>query len=220
VTAAEVSGASSALDAHGGAIRRRLEVKHAAREVGLANARQAIRRCANSIRATHRGETATAETLLAEARELLDVAEAALAAHPDVYYAGFLQDAQKEYAEAAVTRAVVAEEPVPGPDDLGVGDAAWLNGLAEVVGELRRHLLDQLRAGRGERAAALFAAMDEIHGLLAGIDYPDAMTAGLRRSTDVARSILERTRGDLTLTMVQRDLAAALRAEGAALPDA
>jgi translin len=215
-----VSGASSALDAHGVAIRRRLEVKHAAREVGLANARQAIRRCANSIRATHRGETATAETLLAEARELLDVAEAALAAHPDVYYAGFLQDAQKEYAEAAVTRAVVAEEPVPGPDDLGVGDAAWLNGLAEVVGELRRHLLDQLRAGRGERAAALFAAMDEIHGLLAGIDYPDAMTAGLRRSTDVARSILERTRGDLTLTMVQRDLAAALRAEGAALPDA
>ena len=134
-----------------------------------------------------------------------------LAAHPDVLYAGFLQDAEKEYAEALATRALVAGDPVPPPDDVGVGDAPYLNGLAETVGELRRHLLDVLRAGDVPRASALFAAMEEIHALLADLDYPDAITGNLRRSTDVARSIIERTRSDLTLTVIQRDLADALR---------
>lgn len=199
-------------------LQRRLEAKHDAREVGLANTRQAIRRCATAIRAAHRGELGAADGLLDEARGLLDVAEAALAAHPDVYYAGFLQDGHKEYAEARATRALIAGEPLPEPGDLGIGDVPYLNGLAEVVGELRRHLLDALRRGDGARAAAAFAAMDEIYGLLVEIDYPDAMTAGLRRSTDVARSILERTRGDLTLTMVQHELAAALRQGSGAAP--
>jgi translin len=195
-------------------LQRRLEAKYTAREAALANTRQAIRRCASAIRATHRGELETADELLDEARGLLDVAATALAAHPDIYYAGFLQDGQKEYAEARTTRALIAGEPLPEPGDLGIGDVPYLNGLAEVVGELRRHLLDVLRRGDSARAAAAFAAMDEIYGLLVEIDYPDAMTSGLRRSTDVARSILERTRGDLTLTMVQHELAAALRLGG------
>jgi translin len=193
------------------AVAARLDAKHRAREVGLSNARQAIRRCANAIRAVHRGEREAADRLLVEARDLLDVAEAALAAHPDVYYAGFLQDAQKEYAEALAARALVAGEPLPSPEDVGVGDAPYLNGLAEAVGELRRHLLDVLRAGDVARAGELFGAMEEIHALLVDVDYPDAMTGGLRRSTDVARAIIERTRSDLTLTVIQRDLADALR---------
>jgi translin len=193
------------------AVRARLDAKHRAREIGLANTRQAIRRCANAIRAVHRGELEVAGGLLVEARELLDITESVLAAHPDVYYGGFLQDAQKEYAEARATRALVAREPLPAPEDVGVGDAPYLNGLAETVGELRRHVLDVLRAGDVTRAAELFASMEEIHALLADVDYPDAVTLGLRRSTDVARAIIERTRSDLTLTVVQRDLAEALR---------
>jgi translin len=189
----------------------RLDAKHRAREVGLSNARQAIRRCANAIRAVHRGDRKAADALLVDARELLDVAEATLAAHPDVYYAGFLQDAQKEYAEAQATRALVTGEPLPPPEDVGVGDAPYLNGLAEAVGELRRHLLDVLRAGDVARAGELFEAMEEIHAVLVDLDFPDAMTGGLRRSTDVARAIIERTRSDLTLTVIQRDLADALR---------
>jgi translin len=189
----------------------RLDAKHRAREVGLSNARQAIRCCANAIRAVHRGDRKAADALLVEARELLDVAEATLAAHPDVYYAGFLQDAQKEYAEAQATRALVTGEPLPPPEDVGVGDAPYLNGLAEAVGELRRHLLDVLRAGDVARAGELFEAMEEIHAVLVDLDFPDAMTGGLRRSTDVARAIIERTRSDLTLTVIQRDLADALR---------
>jgi translin len=192
-------------------VRARLDAKHRAREVGLSNARQAIRRCANAIRAVHRGDRKAADALLVEARELLDVAEATLAAHPDVYYAGFLLDAQKEYAEAQATRALVTGEPLPPPEDVGVGDAPYLNGLAEAVGELRRHLLDVLRAGDVARAGELFEAMEEIHALLVDLDFPDAMTGGLRRSTDVARAIIERTRSDLTLTVIQRDLADALR---------
>ncbi len=192
-------------------VQARLEVKNHARETAIGRARQAVRRAANAIRAVHRGELGPADRLLVEARELLDVAESVLAAHPDVYYAGFLQDAQKEYAEARATRALVAGEPLPLPEDVGVGDAPYLNGLAETIGELRRHLLDVLRAGNMPRARELFAAMEEIHSLLADVDYPEAITGGLRRSTDVARAVIERTRSDLTLTTIQRDLADALR---------
>jgi translin len=202
----------------GAAIRRRLDTKYAAREVGLANTRQAIRRCANAIRACHRADHEQADALLGEARELLDVAESALAAHPDVYYAGFLQDGQKEYAEARITRAIVAGQPPPGPGETGVPDVPWLGGLAEAIGALRRHTLDRLRAGDVASAGQVFATMDELHGLLTELDFPDAMTSGLRRLTDVARAIVERTRGDLTLSVVQRDLAAALRRDGAAAP--
>ena len=197
-----------------GGLRARLDAKHQAREVGLRNARQAVRCSANAIRAAHRTELERADALLAEARELLEVASSVLAAHPDVLYAGFLQDAQKEYAEALATRALVAGDPLPPPEEVGVGDAPYLNGLAEAVGELRRHLLDVLRAGDVPRASALFAAMEEIHALLADLDYPDAITGNLRRSTDVARAIIERTRSDLTLTVIQRDLADALRRPG------
>jgi translin len=198
------------LEAAAAGLRARFDAKHQAREVGIRNARQAVRGAANAIRAAHRGELARAGALLAEARELLEAAAAVLAAHPDIYYAGFLQDAQKEYAEALATRALVAGDPVPPPEDVGVGDAPYLNGLAETVGELRRHLLDVLRAGDVARATALFAAMEEIHALLADLDYPDAITGNLRRSTDVARSIIERTRSDLTLTSIQLRVSQAL----------
>jgi translin len=192
-------------------VQARLDAKSGAREAAIANTRQAIRRAANAIRSVHRGELEAADQLLVEARGLLDVAESVLAAYPDVYYAGFLHDAQKEYAEARATRALVAGEQLPAPEDVGVGDAPYLNGLAETIGELRRHLLDVLRAGNVGRAIELFEAMEDIHSLLADVDQPDAITGGLRRSTDVARSVIERTRSDLTLTVIQRDLADALR---------
>jgi translin len=195
-------------------VQARFAAKSRAREAALGSARLAVRRAANAIRAVHRGELAAADRLLVEARQLLDLAESVLAAQPDIYYAGFLQDAQKEYAEARATRALVAGEPLPAPEDVGVGDAPYLNGLAETVGELRRHLLDVLRGGDVARANELFGAMEEIHALLADVDYPDAITGGLRRSTDIARAVIERTRSDLTLTTIQRDLADALRRGG------
>jgi translin len=187
-------------------IRKRLDAKSDAREKGLRGSRQAIRHCANSIRATHRGDMELAEDLKKQARASLDDARTAMEPFPDIYYAGFLQDAEKEYAEACATFALINSKEIPTPEEVNVGDAPYLNGLAEAIGELRRHILDIMRQGNLERGEELLGAMDDIYYVLVSMDYPDAMTGGLRRTTDVARSIMERTRGDLSLTLVQRNL--------------
>jgi translin len=187
-------------------IRKRLDAKSQAREKGLRSSRQAIRECANSIRATHRSELELAQELMAAARRSLDAAQEAMEPFPDIYYAGFLMDAEKEYAEARATFALINDKELPTPEDLRIGDAPYLNGLAEAIGELRRHVLDIMRRGQLERGEQLLVAMDDIYYILVSMDYPDAMTGGLRRTTDVARSIMERTRGDLSLTLIQRGL--------------
>jgi translin len=180
--------------------------KHKAREHALPLCREALRHSANAIRAVHRQEFTQAEGLIGCARELLDEAKDALRDHQDTYHAGFVHDAQKEYAEACATLAVIAGRPLPTPETLAVELSAYLNGLGETVGELRRHLLDRLRAGEVGHCEAILAAMDDIYGVLVTVDYPDAMTGGLRRTTDAVRGILERTRGDLTVSVRQREL--------------
>ena len=191
-------------------LHRRFDQTTAARERALPAARRSIRASANSIRAVHRGETAKAEDLMGEARAALDRGLAAVEQQQDVRYAGYLQDAQKEYAEARITAALVAGEDVPRPDDLGVESAPYLNGMAEAIGEIRRHILDLLRAGDTARSEELLTAMEDMYAVLVAIDYPDAITMHLRRSTDVARGIMEKTRGDLSLSLVQKDLRDAL----------
>lgn len=188
-------------------IRKRLDAKSDGREKGLRGSRQAIRECANSIRATHRGDFELAQELMSAAKASLDGARAAMKPFPDIYYAGFLQDAEKEYAEARATFALIGGKEIPTPEELEVGDAPYLNGLAEAIGELRRHILDIMRKGDLARSEEMLGAMDDIYYVLVSMDYPDAMTGGLRRTTDVARSIMERTRGDLSLTLVQQNIA-------------
>ena len=190
----------------------RLAAKHRAREEALTASREATRFSANAIRAAHRGEQDAAAELLDRARAALDAAQAACEGQPEVAHAGFLSDAAKEYAEARTTLAIISDQPLPGPGELGMSDAAYLNGLAETVGELRRHLLDVLRAGHLARCESLLEAMDDIYAVLVEMDFPDGVTGGLRRSTDVARSIIERTRGDLTTALVQAQLRDALEA--------
>lgn len=179
--------------------------------------REAIRAAANAIRAIHRGETGRARSLIAQSRAELDRAFAAAGDHPDILWGGFLQDAAKEYAEARVTAAAVGAEPWPSPEDLAVDDASWLHGLAESVGELRRHCLDRVRHEQLDEAERVLERMDEILATLVTIDVPDALTRGLRRATDAARAITERTRGDLTAALGQRRLRDALDAHRVAL---
>ena len=193
-------------------VRAELEATNEAREQGLPLSRAAIRHAANCIRAVHRGDLDDAEALLAESRAAALGATEVLQAFPQLASAGFVQDAQKEYAEAAITLALIAGRELPGPDALGVRGVAYLHGLAETIGELRRHLLDTLRHGEVERCETLLGQMDDIYSLLVTVDYPDAMTANLRRATDVARGILERTRGDLTISAQQQRLARRLEA--------
>lgn len=189
----------------------RFDVVNAARDQALAEGRQILRLSANTVRAVHRGEFAEASTLVEEAKQRLDALSQNLRPYPNLYWAGYVQDAMKEYAEARITVAVVQGEPVPGPADLDVEDAPYLNALAEAASELRREILDMLRAGEVGRAERLLATMDEIYGALVTIDFPDAITGGLRRTTDQLRGVLERTRGDLTLTYQQNRLRRALR---------
>lgn len=198
----------------GEAVIVRLEGINAARERALAESRQIIRLSANAVRAVHRNEFDVAEELLRQAQELKDALVSHLADYPSIYWSGYVQDAHKEYAEARITLGVIGGRAIPDPAQLGVEDAVYLNGLGEAAGEFRRYCLDAMRRGDLSRAEALLQVMDEIYGLLVSVDYPDAVTGGLRRTTDMVRGVLERTRGDLTLALQQQALTEALgRAE-------
>jgi translin len=191
-------------------IHVRLDAKHAARERALPAARRSIRASANAIRAIHRLELDTAKTLIGESRAAIDEGLAAVEDHADIRHAGYLQDAQKEYAEANLTLALVTGAELPGPTDLDVQDAAYLGGMSDAIGEGRRRLLDLLREGEVAQAERLLDAMEEMYGVLVTMDYPDAITMNLRRATDVSRSLIEKTRGDLSISAVQKDLRDAL----------
>jgi translin len=192
--------------------RQYFDRKNAARENALARSREVIRLSANTIRAVHRREFARANSLLADARAALDSAVASLTAYGDILYAGFVHDAQKEYAEASAVLAILGGKPLPGPEEMRVEWPAYLNGLGEAVGEIRRYLLDNLRRGAVDEGEILLRAMDDIYDILVTMDYPDGVTAGLRRTTDVTRGILEKTRGDLTVAARQQHLEGLLTA--------
>ena len=187
-------------------VRPILDARFAAREIGITRSRTIIRSSANAIRALHRGDFDAADRLLGEASAALVDVVTALADHPDILHAGFVADAAKECAEAHLSRAILTGSPLPMAADLGIDPVAYLHGLGETVGEARRHLLDLLRAGNLADSERVLEAMDSIVDLLATLDYPDGMTSGLRRTTDVARSLVERSRSDLTSTVVQERL--------------
>ncbi len=187
-------------------VRAHLDAKHKAREQALALSREVIRLSANAIRAVHRREFALAEELIAKGKANLEQTEAGLAVHRDIFHAGFVHDAQKEFAEANCTLALIAGRTLPTPESLGVMGASYLNGLGETVGELRRHLLDSLRAGDIQHCEDALTAMGDIMDVIVTMDYPEAVTAGLRRTADAMRAILERTRGDFTMAFAQRHL--------------
>ena len=189
---------------------------HAAREAGLPACREVIRLAGSTIRAVHRREHEQVGLLLARCEEALRRAQAAVGPYPGVAYSGFLHDAEKEYAEAVLTDALVAGRPLVDQGALRVGLPAWLNGLAEAASELRRHILDRLRRGEPDAAESLFASMEDAYEAIVQIDFPDAITGGLRRSADALRAVLERTRSDLTTTLLQNRLQAALEGRAAA----
>jgi translin len=195
----------------GVAIIERFETTNAARDRALNEGRQITRLSANTIRAIHRAEFVDAQKSLSEARALLQGLIEHLSEHPNLYWQGYVQDATKEFSEACITMAMVRGEKLPSPAELGVEDAPYLNGLAEAASELRREILDNLRAGNSSRASSLLDIMDDVYDLLVSIDFPDGITGGLRRTTDQLRAVLERTRNDLTLTLTQERLQAALR---------
>ena len=188
-----------------------LTEKTGVRDLTLSRSRTLIRYCANSIRATHRHEYDDARALLEQAKEAARVMKEDASQFADVEHAGYLHDAVKELAEAAITLALVTEKPLPGPEYLNVDYVSYLNGLGEAMGEMRRFSLDAIRRGDIATAERLLACMDEVYSHLVTIDYPDSLTRGLRRTTDMVRGVTERTRGDLTTAVRQEQLQQALR---------
>jgi translin len=189
------------LDSISDLIRAQFDARTAARDIALTQARALTRFCSQAIRAVHRDEDDAMRQQLDEARKMADSLRAAVANFPDLYYAGYTQDALKEFVEANVTCALIKNQALIGPQELGVEYNTYLNGLSEVVGELRRRCLDILRHGYSTEAERLLTQMDDIYAVLVTIDYPDAITNGLRRQTDIARNIIEKTRGDITFSL-------------------
>ena len=192
-------------------IRFNFTTKNDKRDAALERSRALIRHCANSIRATHRDERSLAREHIAAAKEIVAAIRADLKEFPDLYYTGYTQDGLKEFAEANIVYALVGNEPLPEPEAIGVEYAAYLNGLGEAAGELRRRCLDIIRHAHSDEAERLLEAMDDIYSLLVTVDYPDAITGGLRRTTDMVRGVTERTRGDITTSLRQYQLQEALR---------
>jgi len=193
-------------------IIQRFEAVGTARDHAVTQGRQVIRLAANAVRAMHRESFDDAIALLDQASALLGDIGDITRPFQNVYWAGYVQDAMKEFTEASITLAILRGEPLPGPDDLSVADGAYLNGLAEAASELRRDTLDALRANEIERALELMGAMDSVYAVLVTVDFPDAITGGLRRTTDQLRAVLERTRGDVTVAVRQNRLEQALQA--------
>lgn len=195
----------------GDKVRAKFDQKDQAREKALPLAREVIRHSADAIRAIHRSEFAEAKELIAQNVNILKQIDESLKDHPDLFWAGFVHDAQKEHAEANATYALVNREPLPDPDELGVSASAYMNGLGEAVGELRRHILDEIRTRGSAWGEEMLSSMDDIYYVMVSMDYPGGITGGLKRTSDVTRSIIEKTRGDLTGAIRSQHLEEAMR---------
>ncbi|MCA9866168.1 MAG: haloacid dehalogenase [Anaerolineae bacterium] len=207
------------LDDTAEAIRRHMEQVDGARDLAYKRSRSLIALCARSIRAIHREEWTAAEALLAEARAATDDLVSGVRGYPELYFAGYTQDAVKEFVEGNLVYAMVRNQPLPPPEALGAEPNTWLNGLAEAASELRRRILDLLRHGQTEEAERLLDAMDHIYSTLVTFDFADQITGGLRRRTDALRAVFERTNGDVANSIRSSRLEEALKALETRLKD-
>ncbi|MCU0316662.1 MAG: hypothetical protein MUC92_08725 [Fimbriimonadaceae bacterium] len=192
-------------------LKSELDGRHGAREEGLRFSRQLIQTSSKAIKHIHRHQFDEASRLLEEAKTISKTARLAMAPHPEILYAGYLQDAEKEMVEAECLFCLVQSMPLPSPEDGSISPTSYLNGIGEAASELRRFVLDLMRKGDLERSDALLGAMESIYDDLTTFDYPDGVTGGLRRTCDALRAVIERTRSDLTMTKVQNDLLQELR---------
>jgi translin len=200
------------LDQATDSIRVEFERVNKARDQAYQRSRKLISMSAKAIRAVHRDDWDLSNEIIAEAKEAAEALVEGVESYPFLYYAGYTQDALKEFVEANLTYALVRDLPLPTRDDLAVEGNTWLNGLAEAATELRRRILDIIRHGHNDESERLLDAMDEIYSLLVTFDFNDSITGGLRRRTDTVRAVLERTRGDMTTSFRQAELAEALKA--------
>ena len=194
------------LDKVGSRIKRSLDNKDKSREKGLPLTRKVIRFSSEIIKMAHRGQLQESRTLLEEAGKILREAQKSLEKYPDIYYGGFLQSAEKEYAEATITLALIKKQSLPSPEVLKIGETSYLRGMGEAIGEMRRYILDSIRKAQLSDCERLLGLMDEMYYFLFSFDYPEPLVKGLRRTVDSARGLIERTRADVTNAVCQKRL--------------
>ena len=180
-----------------------LDEKDQVRELALKSARAITRSAGGILRGLHKGQDGKSE--YSELRKEVSKLSKLLSGHPELAHAGYVENALQEYAEAGIVQSILENGDVPSPQDLGVGDVPYLLGLGDSVGELRRLCLNELKSGKVAKANAFLEMMEDIYSALMRFDYPDAIVP-LRHKQDVARSLLEKTRGEVAVTASTRNL--------------
>jgi translin len=179
-------------------IREELQEKEKMREEAQKNMRQATSLSKQAILQIHQKKPKQAQTLLAQAKQIITKLWQTSQKHPNIIYTGMFSAAQQEYAEANIFLKLTQENKFPTPTQINVTPTDYTLGLADVIGEYRRHVLDQLRTGSARKAENSLRTMDQIYIQLMALDESYMLVNGLRRKCDVARKIIEITRGDIT----------------------
>ncbi len=182
-------------------IQAHMEELEAKRELSLSMSRQIIRKTKRVIHALHKGEDY--QDLLRQAEQEMQELEEALQDSPQIWNSGAVYDAMMELTEAAILVAVIEDRSLPSPQDLHVQPASWVLGLGDAIGEMRRRVLDLLREDDVTAAEEMLQVMEMLFMALLSFDSPDAILP-VRRKQDVARSLVEKTRADLTSSIIMR----------------
>ncbi len=175
------------------------------REEILRKSRVIIKDCSIAIKSIHREENKSYQDIILKIKNELDVLKNLIIKNPGHFYK-YLKTPEQEYTEAIVLFSIIQNQKIPTHIDLNVDALHYILGLADVIGELRRYILDNIRKSRIDVINDILEKMDELYTYLFSLDYPSGMTKDLRHKTDVARNIIEKTRGDITLSVQMNNL--------------
>jgi len=184
-------------------IQSRLDEKDTVREIAIKSSRAIIRISGSVIHSIHKKEDV--RRMMGEAMDEAQRLRGLLEEHPEIWNSGLVEDAMQELSEAAIIMSIADDAPLPDPEELGVPMTAYLLGLADAIGELRRFTLESLRQGNTETATVFLEMMEDMFKVIMRFDYPDALVS-IRRKQDIARSLLEKTRGELAVAVSSKML--------------
>ncbi len=187
-------------------IEKELQEKEKVRENAQKDVRKATSLSKQAILLIHQNRLKEARKLAERAKQIISKLNDLSATHPSIIYGGMFSAALQEYAEANIFLTLVNESRFVTPSEINVPSVDYVLGLADVIGELRRRALDALREGNVSKGEECLQLMDEIYIELMAMDESYMLVVGLRRKCDVARKIIEVTRGDVTQEMRRSQL--------------
>ncbi len=191
-------------------IYAKLSVQNKARDLLIDEMHKVLKVTREAISAVHQGELKKAKKSITNAQSMMKAAQTHLEKLSQLPVIGLVHDAEGEVAEAALFLAFNIKQNLPGPEEIGVSEVGYLQGLGDLVGELRRYAIDSLIDDNLKEAKRAFEEMEQIYATLLTFDFPRGLTPGVRRKTDIARGLIERTRADLSTAIENRRLLAGI----------